>query len=134
MEQAERLKDRRDWLSLYYSVNRQSILPFDQISLAEIAAIVYADQDRANREAIPSALIILKLHNVNCTKQEDLITDPAPYLPYARRYRLTLLLEEFPGISVEAAKDYQRNIKSFKKRVQRVFSKLDIVLDHLSKS
>jgi hypothetical protein len=118
---------------LFYSANQQNLIPFDQISLFVIATIIYADQDRVNREAITQALMVMKLHNVNCTKQEDLIHDPAPFLPYSQRYRLVLLLEEFPGISVKAAKDYQRSIKSFKRRVQRAFKKIEVVLNHLAK-
>lgn len=114
-------------------VNSQNLIPFNQISLSEISTIIYAEQDKVNREAMTTALVILKLHNVNCTKEEHIISDPAPYLPYSQRYRLTLLLEEFPGVTSKAAKDYQRNIKSFKRRIQRAFGKMEIVLDHLAK-
>jgi hypothetical protein len=101
--------------------------------LSQISRLIYADQDKANRLSITSALIIVKLHNVNCTKEADLIRDPSIYLPYSERYQLVQLLAEFPDITIKAAKDFKNNYTFLKKRVQRAFKKIEPVLNDLAK-
>jgi hypothetical protein len=118
---------------LFYHVNTQRIYEFDQISVKELVLIMENDQDIANRVAIPQALMIVKLHNVNATKESHLIKDFYPYLPYASRFELQQMLSEIPDVTVKAAKDFIANEPMLKKRVSRVFKQIKPALEHLSK-
>jgi hypothetical protein len=122
-----------DWVSLFSQINSQNLFAFDQIGLEDINKIIYCHQDDANRNAIPTALVILKIHNTNCTKESDLIRDFAPYLPYAERWGVQQLLAEIPEVTSKAARDYLAHEQSLKKRIQRTFKRIKPALEYLSK-